>query len=111
MSGLYHEEISDPAFGTENFRFSVSSIKKLLGLGIPMGLQFSITAIGTTIQQGAVNVYGAVYIAGFSAASKLQNIISTVFVSFGATVATFVDKTEERERWNVFDGGTGVRNG
>lgn len=74
----------------ENFRFSASSIKKLLGLGIPMGLQFSITAIGTIIVQGAVNVYGAVYIAGFSAASKLQNIISTVFVSFGATVATFV---------------------
>ncbi|WP_282923988.1 MATE family efflux transporter [Mediterraneibacter massiliensis] len=74
----------------KNFRFSASSIKKLLGLGIPMGLQFSITAIGTIIVQGAVNVYGAVYIAGFSAASKLQNIISTVFVSFGATVATFV---------------------
>lgn len=74
----------------ENFRFSISSVKKLLGLGIPMGLQFSITAIGTIIVQGAVNVYGTVYIAGFSAASKLQNIIATVFVSFGATAATFV---------------------
>lgn len=74
----------------ENFHFSIQSIKKLLGLGIPMGLQFSITAIGTIIVQGAVNVYGAVYIAGFSAASKLQNIIAAVFVSFGATAATFV---------------------
>ena len=50
-----------------------------------MGLQFSITAIGTIIVQGAVNIYGAVYMAGFSAAGKLQNIIATVFTAFGAT--------------------------
>lgn len=74
----------------EDFRISARSMAKLLGLGIPMGLQFSITALGTIIVQGAVNVYGAVYIAGFSAASKMQNIIATVFASFGATVATFV---------------------
>ena len=55
-----------------------------------MGLQFSITAIGVIIVQGAVNVYGPVYMAGFSAAGKIQNIFTTVFVSFGATVATYV---------------------
>ena len=65
-------------------------IGRLCGMGIPMGLQFSITAIGTIIVQGAVNIYGAVYMAGFSAAGKLQNIIVTVFTAFGATVATYV---------------------
>ena len=55
-----------------------------------MGLQFSITAIGTIIVQGAVNIYGSVYMAGFSAAGKIQNIIATVFVAFGATMATYV---------------------
>ena len=74
----------------EDFRISLSSMRRLLALGIPMGLQFSITAIGTIIVQGAINVYGAVYMAGFSAAGKIQNIICTVFVSFGATVATYV---------------------
>ena len=73
-----------------DFRFDWGSISRLLGLGIPMGLQFSITAIGTIIVQGAVNIYGAVYMAGYSAAGKIQNIVSTVFVSFGATIATFV---------------------
>ena len=53
-------------------------------------LQFSITAIGTIIVQGAVNIYGSVYMAGFSAAGKIQNIIATVFVAFGATTATYV---------------------
>ena len=74
----------------ENFEVSFTSFRYLLALGIPMGLQFSITAIGTIIVQGAVNIYGSVYMAGFSAAGKLQNIIVTVFVAFGATMATYV---------------------
>lgn len=74
----------------EDFKISFQSMGRLLALGIPMGLQFSITAIGTIIVQGAVNVYGAIYMAGFSAAGKLQNIIATVFTAFGATMATYV---------------------
>lgn len=74
----------------EDFRISFRSFGDLLSLGIPMGLQFSITAIGTIIVQGAVNVYGEIYMAGFAAAGKLQNIIATVFTAFGATIATFV---------------------
>ncbi|HJD45899.1 MAG TPA: MATE family efflux transporter [Candidatus Mediterraneibacter norfolkensis] len=73
-----------------DFRISLQSFGRLLALGIPMGLQFSITAIGTIIVQGAVNVYGEIYMAGFAAAGKLQNIIATVFTAFGATIATFV---------------------
>ena len=61
-----------------------------MALGVPMALQFSITAIGTIIVQGAVNVYGEDYMAGFSAAAKIQNVICTVFVAFGATIATYV---------------------
>ena len=52
-------------------KISFQSFGRLLSLGIPMGLQFSITAIGTIIVQGAVNVYGETYMAGFSAAGKL----------------------------------------
>lgn len=74
----------------EDFRVSFTSMGQLLAIGIPMGLQFSITAIGTIIVQSAINAFGAVYIAGFSAAGKIQNMVSTVFVSFGATMATFV---------------------
>ena len=74
----------------ENFQFSFQACGRLLALGIPMALQFSITAIGTIIVQGAVNVYGEDYMAGFSAAGKLQNIVATIYVAFGATLATYV---------------------
>ena len=74
----------------ENFEVSFTSFRYLLALGIPMGLQFSITAIGTIIVQSAVNIYGATYMAGFSAAGKIQNVIGMVAVSMGATIATYV---------------------
>ncbi|MDO5362593.1 MAG: MATE family efflux transporter [Eubacteriales bacterium] len=74
----------------EDFQVSMDSFKRLLALGIPMGLQFSITAIGTIMVQGAVNIYGPAHMAGFSAAGKIQNIVATVFVAFGATLATYV---------------------
>ena len=73
-----------------DFQIALKSLGKLLGLGIPMALQFSITAIGTIIVQGAINIYGENCMAGFSAAGKLQNIFMTVFVAFGATIATYV---------------------
>lgn len=74
----------------EDWRISVQSLGRLLALGIPMGLQFSITAIGTIIVQGSVNIYGEAHMAGFSAAGKIQNLFSTVYVAFGATIATYV---------------------
>ena len=74
----------------ENFHIRLQSFGRLLALGIPMALQFSITAIGTIIVQGAVNIYGAVHMAGFSAAGKIQNIVTMVAVAMGATIATYV---------------------
>ena len=74
----------------EDFQLSFQACGRLLALGIPMALQFSITAIGTIIVQGAVNVYGEDYMAGFSAAGKLQNIVATIYMAFGATLATYV---------------------
>lgn len=90
MFYLYCEKFPILHLTKSDRKISFQSFGRLLSLGIPMGLQFSITAIGTIIVQGAVNVYGETYMAGFSAAGKLQNMIMTVFVAFGATVATYV---------------------
>lgn len=76
----------------EDFRISLPDMRQLLAIGIPMGLQFSITAVGTLIVQWAVNGLGAVCIAAFSAAGKIQNLISSVYLAFGATIATYVSQ-------------------
>ena len=66
-----------------------SSIYNLLSMGIPMGLQFSITAIGTMIVQASLNTLGATYIAAYSATMKIQNIVTQVYPALGTAIATY----------------------
>ncbi|MFI3238295.1 MAG: MATE family efflux transporter [Lachnospiraceae bacterium] len=77
-------------FAKEHSKINMQSVKKLLGMGVPMGLQFSITAIGVMIVQSSLNTLGAIYIAAFAAAIKIQNILMQVYIAMGAAVATYV---------------------
>lgn len=61
----------------------------LCGMGIPMGLQYSITAIGTVVLQTAVNTLGTVYVASVTAGSKLSMFFCCPFDAMGSTMATY----------------------
>lgn len=73
----------------EDAHYSGTSIKRLIGMGAPMGLQFSITAIGSMTVQVALNGLGPIYIAAFTTCGKIQNIITQPFPSLGASMATY----------------------
>ena len=64
-------------------------IRKLLGIGVPMGLQFSITAVGSTILQAAVNSLGSQAVAAIGVAQKVHVIFAAPLEAVGATVATY----------------------
>ena len=55
----------------DDWKFRRAEALRLLGMGVPVGLQFSITAIGSVLLQSAVNSLGAIYVSGAAAASKL----------------------------------------
>ena len=57
--------------------------------GVPMGLQYSITAIGSTILQAAVNTLGSTYEAAMTAGSKMFNFTCCPFDALGSTMATY----------------------
>ena len=57
--------------------------------GVPMGLQYSITAIGSTILQAAVNKLGSTYVAAMTAGSKMFNFTCCPFDALGSTMATY----------------------
>lgn len=63
--------------------------KSHIKIGIPMGIQFSITAIGSIILQSSLNNFGAFAIAGFSAAQKVEHLVTIAANTFGVTVANF----------------------
>lgn len=58
-------------------------------IGIPMALQYSITAIGTIMVQAALNTLGSLSVASFAAASKIEQIVTQAYVALGTTMATY----------------------
>ena len=58
-------------------------------MGIPMGLQYSVTAIGSIILQAAVNSLGTTSVAAVAAATKLTMIFCCPFDALGSSIATY----------------------
>ena len=70
-------------------RPSTAHMKRLCGMGIPMGLQYSITAIGSIVIQTATNGLGTVAVASVTAGSKASQIFCAPMDALGTTAATF----------------------
>lgn len=64
-------------------------VQKQLRIGVPMALQFSITAAGAMVLQGALNNFGSKIIASYTAASKVQQLVMQPAVTFGVAMATY----------------------
>ena len=73
----------------EERRFLRSCCGRLCLMGIPMGLQYSITAIGSIVLQSAVNALGSTYVAALTAGTKLQQLLACPYDAMGATMATY----------------------
>ena len=64
-------------------------VHRLIGNGIPMGLQFSITAIGSVILQTSVNGISEDAVASITAGSKLSSLFTGAYDALSGTVAVF----------------------
>lgn len=64
-------------------------IGRLCAVGLPMGLQYSITAIGSILLQTAVNGLGSTYVAAVTAGSKVNQFMCCPFDAMGSTMATY----------------------
>ena len=73
----------------EDFYVESDIYKNQLRIGIPMALQYSITAIGAMMVQAALNVLGSVHVAAFTAANKIEQVVTQVYVALGTTMATY----------------------
>ena len=77
----------------------------LCGMGIPMGLQYSITAIGSVVLQTAVNSLGSMAVAAVSTGSKVSMFFCCPFDALGGTMATYAGQNVGAKKLNrVKDG-------
>ncbi|HCD77700.1 MAG TPA: MATE family efflux transporter [Prevotella sp.] len=73
----------------EERRYDHRKAMTLLNNGVPMGLQFSITAIGSIMLQSANNALGTVYVAAFTASMRIKYLFTCVFENIGVAMATY----------------------
>lgn len=73
----------------DDWKICKSITKNQISVGFPMGIQYSITAIGTMMVQASLNILGSYAVAAFTAGVKIENIFSQAFVAIGTTMATY----------------------
>ncbi len=73
----------------EDFKWRGVLARRLLNMGLPFGLQYSITAIGSVILQRSVNGLGEIAVAAVTAGSRLSMFFNTVIDALAAAMATF----------------------
>lgn len=73
----------------EEWKMNPFYMRQLCGMGVPMGLQYSITAIGAVILQTSVNTLGALAVASVTAAGRVNMFFSCPFEAMGSAMATY----------------------
>ena len=73
----------------DEMKFSGGYLGRTFAMGVPMGLQFSITAIGSMVMQSANNGLGSTYVSAYTAALKLKQFFMSPFDAIANGVAVF----------------------
>ena len=89
MCVRYIRHLDALAMTREDWRPKKKTMAKLCAMGLPMGLQYSITAIGSIVLQIAVNGLGSVFVASMTAGSKVSQFFGCAFDAMGSTMATY----------------------
>ncbi|MBQ8309738.1 MAG: polysaccharide biosynthesis C-terminal domain-containing protein [Clostridia bacterium] len=76
-------------FGWEEAPPSFAMMKRLLGIGLPIGLESAVTSLGSMILQAAINVHGTAAITGIAMGSKIMNLFWIFFSVFESALMCF----------------------
>lgn len=90
-----------PILRTEraDWRWNSRRIAELCLMGLPMGLQYSITAIGSVMIQTAVNGLGTASVTAVTAATKVSMFLCCPFDAMGCTMATYGGQNVGSAQW------------
>lgn len=76
------------------WRLEAQSLKRNLNLGFIMGFQMSVMCIGQVVMQSSVNRFGTSAIAGYTAATKMDQLSVLINGSYVSTVSAFVSQNQ-----------------
>ena len=81
-----------------DYRLGKHHTAVLISMGVPFGLQYSITAIGSVILQTAVNGLGTVAVASLTAGQKVSMFVVCPFDALGGTMGTYAGQNVGAKR-------------
>lgn len=81
-------------------KFNSYALKELLIMGVPMGLQYSITAIGAMVMQSANNSLEDIYVSAFAVTSKLKQLAMCPFDAIATGVSVFSSQNLGAENYD-----------
>ncbi len=68
---------------------SGEKMKRLCIIGLPMGFEYSVSAIGAVVMQGAINSLGTIAVAAQTAGEKIRQMFTLPMESVGMAMATY----------------------
>lgn len=86
--------------GKQDMQFSGELIGRIVRLGVPLSLQFSLIAISCMALQRTVNTFGAVAVASFSAVGRIEQIIHQPYQTLSAALSTFCGQNYGAEKYD-----------
>ncbi len=91
LYGVYYIRRKYPELEYNPIKIRVDGklLKRIVTLGLPLGLQQTLFSIGILLLQKLINSYGSSFMAGFSAANKIDSFIFLPVISFSSALITF----------------------
>lgn len=84
---IFHDEIAN--FLDLRMKVPFQYIKRVCYVGFPMGLEYSVSAIGAVLLQDAINQLGTMAVAAQSAGDKIRQLFTLPMESVGMSIATY----------------------
>lgn len=96
--------------GGPRYRPSLECMGRLCAVGLPMGLEYSVSAIGAVVMQGGINTLGKTAVAAQTAGEKIRQMFTLPMESVGMAMATYtgqnygagrIDRIRAGIRWGL----------
>jgi len=88
--------------------YSPECARRVAAQGIPVGVQLSAVCVGGVVMQRALNGYGPVFIAAFTAANSLDAVFQGIQSAYGSVMNTYVSQNYGAQRFDRIRSGIGA---
>ncbi|MGE4455166.1 MAG: MATE family efflux transporter [Sphaerochaeta sp.] len=73
----------------EDWKLDWPMIGRLLRIGLPSALQFSVCAIGVMVVQAVINTFGSDTVAAYSVGTRIEQLVTQPLMTLGLAMATY----------------------